>query len=796
MAWRGIPFRSSRALLVALALLGGAWCFLLPSVLTLLLRGQTAQIRAQMAEALQAQVVFHDIAFHGWRGVVLDDVTLAPSTPGAGQALIRVKAMVLTPRMRFWPRLAVELSTVTLVEPALAVQGDPESLRLLQRAIQLPPQTLVQRPLPVILHPRTLRVRRGQLTMLTPAHPLGPAGQLQFERVEAVLAEARWIFPAHFAIDGILGADAGSRLRIQGAVHRRRGETTRVDVAIRGRRFNAAQINPYVEDVVHFPEGSVDGDVKVWFTPDGRIASSGRVKGRDLGTAQPGLWGRLLRLVSPSVSYELKGRWAPERLQAEEVTVRTAGLRFAGRAEVRLDEHQTRYAAEIASGKIPTKTLRWLFPNLEFRSGQLNLRIALEGTQERLVPHFIFVVEDSTIVDAVHRMTLSKIGGTLDVTQERTLIERLDAFVNDVPVRLHLDVSTAALPAAITLSVETYPQQLASLRKTNPWVVRARLQGQYQPPYFTGAIEGQVSASIPGQADAQPVRFAVPAVTVQLPAELNWARLRTQGVGVAAPELLIQPPSTEGEAPGLTIHGLTAQALFDQNQVRVKELAGKLCQGAFLGKAYVDARTVPGTWEVTVRVDHLQLLELWQGLGRTPLVSGELAFDGRIAQTRGGPQLRGWVQVLNGQVQQLTVLGTLAQETGIEPLHTLAFREMAATVRFADNTVTVEPFTLEGELAKLRSTCRIGLDLRLAGELSAQFPQEAVNRSSKLRWLMRFVAADPWVDFDFKLAGSLKTLRIQWLPGEFKKRIQDKLSPGLLRMLEEEMDKMLSTPSA
>jgi len=60
---------------------------------------------------------------------------------------------------------------------------------------------------------------------------------------------------------------------------------------------------------------------------------------------------------------------------------------------------------------------------------------------------------------------------------------------------------------------------------------------------------------------------------------------------------------------------------------------------------------------------------------------------------------------------------------------------------------------------------------------------------------MRFVGADPWIDFDFKLAGSLKSLRVQWLPGEFKRKIQDRLSPGLQRMLEEEMDKMLAPPA-
>ncbi len=136
MAWRGIPFRFSKPLLVALALLGGVWFFLLPPALTMLIRGQTAQIRAQMAEALQAQVTFRDVSFHGWRGVVLDGVTLAPTPPGTGQALIRVEAMELAPRVRLWPRVAVELSTITLIEPTLTVQGDPGSLRLLQRAMQ------------------------------------------------------------------------------------------------------------------------------------------------------------------------------------------------------------------------------------------------------------------------------------------------------------------------------------------------------------------------------------------------------------------------------------------------------------------------------------------------------------------------------------------------------------------------------------------------------------------------------------------------------------------------------------
>jgi len=795
MAWRGTLFRCSKLALLVLIAVGAAWALIVPPVASAFLRRDLPRVRRQMGQVLQAQVEFRTASFHAWRGVVLEDVRLRPDNPRAPVSTIRVATLESPLRVRLWPRPALELRELILVRPEMMIEGDPDNLRLLLRALQVQPQLVVERPVPVWLRPTAVRMRRGRLTILTPAHPLGPGSQLRFDQVDASLTAAWWFIPAHFVVDGVLGAEPESRLVIRGAVHRRRGATTRVEMTIRGYQFNVARINPYVEDLVHFPEGSVNGVVKIWATPDGRLASSGRIQTRDLGAGQPGLWGRAAKLIASSISYDLKGRWGPAQLRAEEVVVKTAGLRFTGQGEVRLEQAQTRYTAQMASGRIPTRMLQWLFPELEFKGGDIELQLAVEGTHQRLTPHIIFVTQDSTLTDPVHHLTFSKVDGTIDVTQERILIDQLEAFVNDVPVRLSLDVVTGTTPVTVTASLETYPRQLEALRRTNPWVMRASVVGQYVFPAFTGAIEGQVSTATPGREVMQPVEFSIPVLTVELPAALTRERLQTQGVVLSAPALVVRPHTPAGPAPGLTLQELTARATLERNKVVVQQLGGTACQGTFTGKAMVDASTAPGRWEVTARVDHLQLEALWQGLGHPPPIVGELAFDGRVSQSPGGLQIRGWTQVLNGQVQRVTALALLAQETGIEPLQMLTFRELSTTFRFADDVVTVEPFVLEGEQARLRSTCRIGTDGRLAGEISAQFPQEAVRGSSRLRWLMRFVGADPWIDFDFKLAGSLKSLRVQWLPGEFKRKIQDRLSPGLQRMLEEEMDKMLAPPA-
>ena len=83
----------------------------------------------------------------------------------------------------------------------------------------------------------------------------------------------------------------------------------------------------------------------------------------------------------------------------------------------------------------------------------------------------------------------------------------------------------------------------------------------------------------------------------------------------------------------------------------------------------------------------------------------------------------------------------------------------------------------------------------VSGLLSVKFPASSIRKSSDLKWLLRFVHAGDWVDFDFKIAGNLVAPRVEWLGGEFKKKAGSSLAPWMKVKFDQIIEKKLSEGS-
>ena len=59
------------------------------------------------------------------------------------------------------------------------------------------------------------------------------------------------------------------------------------------------------------------------------------------------------------------------------------------------------------------------------------------------------------------------------------------------------------------------------------------------------------------------------------------------------------------------------------------------------------------------------------------------------------------------------------------------------------------------------------------------------------KWLLHFVHADDWVDFDFKIAGNSRAPRVEWLGGEFKKKVGSALAPWMKVEFDKQIEKKM-----
>jgi hypothetical protein len=106
---------------------------------------------------------------------------------------------------------------------------------------------------------------------------------------------------------------------------------------------------------------------------------------------------------------------------------------------------------------------------------------------------------------------------------------------------------------------------------------------------------------------------------------------------------------------------------------------------------------------------------------------------------------------------------------------------------------------LDADQAYLSAQLKIRKN-RVVGDMSIRFPASMVNPTSGLKWLMDFVSADDWLDFDFKVSSNYKATRVEWTGGRFKKQIESRLAPWMRTELERQVLKKLgeqkTVPSA
>ena len=200
-------------------------------------------------------------------------------------------------------------------------------------------------------------------------------------------------------------------------------------------------------------------------------------------------------------------------------------------------------------------------------------------------------------------------------------------------------------------------------------------------------------------------------------------------------------------------------------------------------------------WNIGVILKDADAQKLLKELNITFPITGKVNAEGKATGQKGAPKLSGYFRVSDGVVGPIPTLEKLSVQTGIEPLRQLKFNEISGNASNEANDVVFKNIKILSSDARLLANIKLKPNGRINGALSAKFSEKALNDSSQLKWLMKFVGGQHWIDFDFKVAGSLASPRIEWLVGDFKRRIETKLPPFIRGMLIREIEKRMSAPA-
>jgi hypothetical protein len=258
-------------------------------------------------------------------------------------------------------------------------------------------------------------------------------------------------------------------------------------------------------------------------------------------------------------------------------------------------------------------------------------------------------------------------------------------------------------------------------------------------------------------------------------------------------DTLVVRPGAREDGRRLVLRRAVVSVFPEEARARVV-VRGALCGGSIASEGDVAFRPA-APWDGSATLTDVRVRPLLRTLGmKTPLegaLSGKLTGSGTLAK----PSVEGKLRLGNGAFGPHPALTRLEEQTGIA-LGRISFLRAAAEFVWRPGEWDVVQATCDGPYARLAASFKHRAPGRIAGTLSARFPAHAVRRSSQLGWLMRFVGERDWIDFDFRVAGSTSSPRVQWQGGEFKKRVEKNLAPWMRQILTRELEKRMAREAA
>ncbi|MBI4436872.1 MAG: hypothetical protein HY590_05650 [Candidatus Omnitrophica bacterium] len=748
------------------------------------------RILASLNEVFHASVAIRQVHYRFFRGILIEDFEMRDSTDPALPSPIRVRRVRIQPSFTWIPHPTLKLGRVVLEEPHFSLRAGLRDLIQMGRFLNSSPKSDRRfGPLSLKMHLSSLSIKRGKVTLLSPS--LEESWKQEFEGVQVFLGR-QWLGGERLVVMGHIAGNPKASFRIRGSVKNALPHAVHVDLLFDCQQFATAYLAPHLGKQVDLPDEKLTAAIKVkvrkgkMFVSKGKITSPRIVEGKNVFL-------RLVRQLSPYLRYEVKGEVAHGICRLTKLILKTEGIELKGGGELRLLGEASSYNVSIASGKISTRKLRELLPEFRFESGEARLILTIAGSAERISPSLDLVLANCTFRDTAHRLSWSKVDGRIHFSKDRLVIEELWAFLNNLPIRIRGEVNRGDRPRVV-FEMSTYPGQVSVLRPRNPINATVRFIGGYDGKKWDSDLWIS-NVLYRGQAQEKEVwTLALHGMEVEGSTRPRFPQDFLRGTTVRCRSLLVRQAGKKRILDHLALRKSSFFFSVEPDKVRWDVSEGSLSQGKLFLQSWVDLRHFPAfSWMVTGSLSDADVVPLLHRFGHRYPLTGRLSAEGTWGGGGKSSQLLGRFLLVNGLIGPTVALQRLADETGIEPLRQIQFREFSGRVAFTGGDLNLDRLKIVSDQAELLATLKVREGERVAGILSAKFPEASVRQSSELQWLLHYVGGKDWIDFDFKIAGSLGVPRLQWLSGEFKRKIEAKLPPGMRNQLAREMAKKLGT---
>ena len=771
-------------------LLGTILIFLLPFLLFSFLVNRwfvknESSILASLNETFRVPVTIHHIHYSLFWGILIEDVVFQGGADPALPAPIHVARIRIRPSISFFPHFGFQLGRVVFEEPTFSLRTTLQDAVRLGRFLNTSPQRdqhFGHFYFSTRLH--SLEILRGKMTLLAPSPGLW---QQEFDGVHLFLGRRLW-GGERLVLGGYVAGDPESSFRIRADVKNPHPEATHLDLFLDFQKFATAYLKPYLKSQLELPDQELTAALRIKirhgksFVSKGRIAFQGEVEGKNLPS-------RAVAFIS-SLKYEVRGEFEQERCLLKKIVLKTRGVELKGEGEMRLSREASAYTISIASGKTPIRKFYPLIPALKTASGHAQLFFTLIGSKERFSPSLEMILENGSLYDPEHHLSWSKVDGRIAFSKDRIIFKEIWAFLNNFPMRLRGELQRLD-PPRLFLEVVTYPGQLSVLRYKNPFNATLRFIGEYDRKGWGGDLwVTNVLYRERGQEESR-WKLVLHGLRIEEFLPERWMRDLSEGRKVVSRSLLLRQEGKAGTA-SVAMRKASFFVSGEPGFLRCDLLEGPFGGGALFLQSWADMRNFPNfSWNVNGSVSNADMALLLNRVDKRFPLTGRLTAEGKWSHKKNVSQFLGRFHITDGMIGPTVPLQRFADETGIEPLRQIQFREFSGHVTFLNGDFDLDHWKIVSNQAELLANVKVR-DERLDGILSATFPKDSLRKSSNLRKLLNYVGEKEHVDFDFRIVGSLGVPRIQWLSGEFKRKVEARLSPALRKQLAKEMERILA----
>ena len=744
-----------------------------------------SSILAYLNESLRVPLHAERLYYSLLRGVVIENFSLEEGVDPALASPIRVARIQIHPSVSFFPHPGFQLGRVIFEEPTFSVRAALPDLMKMGRFLSASPKK-DRRFGPFYLNMRlsSLRIVRGKVTFLSPSER--PWRQ-EFEGIRFFLGRRLW-GGERFEFEGHVVGNRKASFRIRANLRNPLPDAAHVDLIIDCRQFATAYLKPYLGNTLELPDEEVNALIRLKVRKGKAFVSKGRIsfqKAEERDEFLP----KLVSWISSSLAYEVQGEIEKERCRLKKLVLRTAGVSLKGDGDIIFSNKASIYRVSLVSKKTPARNFRKILPDLDITSGYVQLLFTFTGSSQRFSPSLDLMMEDCSFYDKKRALSWSKVDGRFRLSRDRIVMDEVWAFLNDFPVRLRGMLYGADHPH-LQLEMSTYPGQFSILRPKNPLNAATRFIGDYDGKRWMGDlwITNYLYRGPRQEEEKWKVAFHGIAVEGLLPDQFlhdlfEGRKIESQCVVLrhTGPERLFH----------LAMRHASFFLSAEPGMIRCDLLEGPFNRGSLYFQSWIDVRRFPRfSWTLNGSLAEADLTVLLDRFEKRYPVTGRLTGEGTWNQEGRTSQFLGRFRLAEGTVGPTVPLQKLADETGIEPLRQIQFREFSGHVSFRSGDLDLDNLKILSDQAELLANVKVREE-RLTGTLSAKFPASSVRKSSQLKGLLRYVGENEKVDFDFKIAGSLGVPRIQWLSGEFKRKVEAKLAPWMQKQLAKEMEKIL-----